>query len=316
MNTQKTETRTSVLIVGAGAVGRLLGCLLHQAGYQVTFVLRPGRELQPILARDLDRRSAIHRLEQPATVVAGQATHTPDLVIVAVRSDQVDDAFLLARTYLGPASRLAVVPPLIEGLAARLRAAGIHQPACTMLVAFGAWPVGTELHWFRFPGAACLVAGDGDPHSHSVARQTALDLRRAGLRARAFRTMPAMMRCFLASELARYLGWELAGWDVDRLAHDPELGPLTARAMADAIAVTAPSSGLIGWLWKAIPAGAHRWLLQLRARFMSSNMRAIWRYHGPKVSAQTRFLVDALLAEADRRQVDASALRLLRDRAA
>ncbi len=302
-----------VLIIGAGAVGRLLGCLMTHAGFNVTFVVRQGRKLDSIVARDLDR-GMVCRLDSPSTIVAGDAVETPDLVILAVRSDQVDEALLLAKTYLGRDTLLAVVPPIMDSLATRAKASDIACPACALLIAFGAWPVDSELHWFRFPRAKCLVLGDGSPSGREDARQIASVLRLSGLGANSMRAMLSFMPCFLAVEIARCMGWESAGWDIHRLADDDDLVRLTARAMKDAVAIAGQNGGVIGKLGKAIPAGAHRLLLKIQARRMSENMKKIWSYHGPKVASQTRHLADALIDQANRAGIDADAFKALRRR--
>ena len=54
--------------------------------------------------------------------------------------------------------------------------------------------------------------------------------------------------------------------------------------------------------------------LEQRAASMNDDMRAIWRFHGPKVAAQTRQLVDGLIGQARRKNVPVDGLTALRER--
>ncbi len=54
--------------------------------------------------------------------------------------------------------------------------------------------------------------------------------------------------------------------------------------------------------------------LSQRAALTSVNMRTIWRFHGPKIARQTRYLADALLSAATRQGLPADRLRVLRER--
>ena len=297
-----SSEKKRILIVGAGAVGQLIGCLMGQHGHVVSFLLKPGRSLGDIVARDLDQ-GVVHTLERPTTVVAGDVIDPPDLLMVTVRGDQVDAALKLTRQYLGPHTSVAVVPPLLHDLLPRVRKAGIERPTFAMLVGFGVWPVGAELHWFRFPGGACLLSGEGDPAAFAAAEVFVVMLRETGLPAHALLAIPPVVRAMVVGEYALLMGWELVGWDIDRLPDDRELCALTAAAMADAVSVVmAPDADAADRVSASMPP------LELRTRSMSDNMRAIWRFHGPKIALQTRQLVDGLIEEARRKKASADSL--------
>jgi len=298
--------RRRYLIVGAGAVGQLLGSRLARRGHDVAFLLRPGRSLAAITSRDLDH-GTLHTLDEPATLSPGDALDPPHWVLIAVRAEQLDGALEVSRPYLGSDTGVAVVPPLLHDLVPRVRKAGVEQATVAMLVTFGAWPVGSELHWFRVPLAHSQLSAEGDPRVLPRAEGLAEDLRDAGIPAAARLSISESMRGLVAGEYALVMGWELAGWDIDQLIADAELCALTEAAMEEASRI------LLGDSPRA-PASTAPMPLGQRAAFMGEHFRAIWRVHGPKITEQTRYLADALLREASSQGIAADRLRELRTR--
>jgi ketopantoate reductase len=138
-----SSDRKRIIVMGAGAVGQLLGCKLAQRGHAVSFLVRPGRSLESLAIRDLDH-DIVETLEEPTTIASGDPTEAPDWLLLAVRGDQLDEALPLAQRYLGTHTVLVVVPPLLHKLVPRVRDAGIDHPTIPMLVGFGVWPVGTS----------------------------------------------------------------------------------------------------------------------------------------------------------------------------
>jgi 2-dehydropantoate 2-reductase len=101
------------LFVGAGATGGYFGGRLAQAGKDVTFLVRPGRQTT------LDRRglhikgpegdSEVH----PRTVTTETLDGPYDLVVLAVKSYALEQAMLDLAPALGPRT---VIVPLLNGI--------------------------------------------------------------------------------------------------------------------------------------------------------------------------------------------------------
>jgi 2-dehydropantoate 2-reductase len=101
-----------VAVIGAGALGRVFGVLLADAGQRVTFVVRPSRadETTPFV---IERRNGDRRRRQIRSPV--RAIDIPQdaaLALLAVRVDQLDDSIegLIRR---GPAVPLVSLTPLL-----------------------------------------------------------------------------------------------------------------------------------------------------------------------------------------------------------
>lgn len=102
-----------ILIVGAGAVGGLLGAKLLSAGRDVTFLVRPARA--EALRRDgltLVDAEGSHRFE-PGVVIAAELDTTYDVVVLAVKATVLEAAIADLRRAVGPAT---LVVPLLNGL--------------------------------------------------------------------------------------------------------------------------------------------------------------------------------------------------------
>jgi 2-dehydropantoate 2-reductase len=102
------------LFVGAGATGGYFGGRLAQAGKDVTFLVRPGRQTT------LDRRGLRivapdggDTVVRPRTVTTGTLDGTYDLVVLAVKSYALEQAMLDLAPALGPRT---VIVPLLNGL--------------------------------------------------------------------------------------------------------------------------------------------------------------------------------------------------------
>lgn len=101
-----------ILILGAGGIGGYFGAHLLRHGADVTFLVRPARQAR--LAADGLRVRTPHETftVHPATVTAETATPTHDLVVLAPKAYDLDDALAA----LAPAVGDACVLPLLNGL--------------------------------------------------------------------------------------------------------------------------------------------------------------------------------------------------------
>src|SRR5262245_40791134 len=109
-----------VLIVGAGAVGVVLGRAIESIkGNEVTFFVRRGKKPPRIKIVD-DKTGELTARERPATVEEGQVLPPVDIVILAVRADQFEAAAEVAARVPGQ-PRLATATAGLDDLP-RLRA--------------------------------------------------------------------------------------------------------------------------------------------------------------------------------------------------
>ena len=103
----------NILMVGSGTAGGLLGARLLENKADVTFVVRRQRKLQ-LVTRGLHLRSQFGQFRKPVhAIAADEIADTYDLIVVAVRSHEIEKAIELAAPAIGPNT---VVMPVVEGV--------------------------------------------------------------------------------------------------------------------------------------------------------------------------------------------------------
>ncbi len=103
-----------ILIVGAGGTGGSYGTLLHEAGRDVTFLVRSKRA-EAIRTNGLTLRTpAGERTNTVQTLVAGEAAEPFDLVLLTVKATGLDSAIEDLRLYVGPQTTII---PVLNGMA-------------------------------------------------------------------------------------------------------------------------------------------------------------------------------------------------------
>ncbi len=103
-----------ILIVGAGGTGGSYGTLLHEAGRDVTFLVRAKRA-EAIRANGLTFRTpAGERTNTVQTLVSGESTGPFDLVLFTVKATGLESAIEDIRLYIGAQTTII---PILNGMA-------------------------------------------------------------------------------------------------------------------------------------------------------------------------------------------------------
>jgi ketopantoate reductase len=290
-----------LMVVGGGAVGVTLGVHLEHGKHEVAYLVRPGRRAGMARVRLVQAASGATRVrERPTVFELGEELPPFEHALLCVRGDQLDEAAQAARAHLPREVALvscAAAPP--EAIA-RLR--GEHPgPVAELMPFFSAWSEEPGVwRWFQPPLVKTMVSGEGEERADPIAKALAEALEAVGITAR---TVPSLQRRSAlpsAAGAALLAGWELAGWDLAELARDKPLRVLTARAMAEAAKASGGAVEGAGRLLALAPAPALSLLLAAAPRLVPANARAMWRHHGPKIRAQTRLILDGLLATGSR----------------
>ena len=103
-----------ILIVGAGGTGGSYGTLLHEAGRDVTFLVR-ARRAEAIRTNGLAFRTpAGERTNTVQTLVSGEPAAPFDLVLFTVKATGLDSAIEDLRPYIGAQTTII---PILNGMA-------------------------------------------------------------------------------------------------------------------------------------------------------------------------------------------------------
>lgn len=300
-----------IIVVGAGAVGIVVGTLLERAGHTVSYLddprRHPGRARSRGFEAERDGRPPL-RSGSPRWLPDGSPPPQSDCVLVCVRSEQLAAALAHVAQHLGAERAVAIATYTFEGARNEARKAGLSGPALAFHVSFGAALAANDasgsdrtqrVWWYPFTPPS-LISAEGEPRHLELARRLARALATAGVPARAVPRVPSAMQLLAHSVLALLPGWELCDWDIARLARDAELRGATADAMHELARTLGPKSGLGRVLARGLPRAFYPLALRVLPVLMGARDREVWRIHGPKIHEQTRFVLEGLLQRARR----------------
>ena len=104
----------SILVVGSGVAGSIIGSRLTGVGHEVTFVTSCRRQRQ-LMTRGLFVRSPLGTFRRPMKALApNEPAGLTDFVFVCTRACDYENALALAASAIGPNT---IVVPVIEGIA-------------------------------------------------------------------------------------------------------------------------------------------------------------------------------------------------------
>jgi ketopantoate reductase len=301
------------LIMGAGAVGSLLGAQLHVAGHEVRFWVRPALRA-PRKQLVVQRVGGAPLQIETAFIGPGDVAPDSDWVLVCVRSEQLDAALAQVVRELGAARNVAISAVSFDNLLTRARRHGLTGCVLAHGISFGVWRDASEparFHWFPFATPSMLSA-EGEPDSLRPARELAAVLQQAGSPTRVMLSARAFTTWMVAVSAPLIAGWDVCGFVLERLAREPVQRRLTARAIAESTRALRLSGlwSLLTW----VPAWAYALLLRALPWMIGRDGREVWLHHGPKIRDQTRHTLQIAMANAAERGTPAPALRTLAER--
>ena len=225
-----TTPARRTLVVGAGAVGSLLGALLGSVGHDVTLVriFEPDSERPIVLVRPDGSRITVpvHRFTRTADAPA------PDLILVAVKMPALRDALV-------PTLRWPEVPTLTveNGVGADDIAAEV-RPAAPMLAGSLTAPVRLasedEVQWLGRGGIVLAAAGES---ARPLVKGLLDDFGRAGLSVSAQPAAAPMKWSKLLANLMANATGAILDMDADAIYRDPRLFQVEKRQLLETLAV-------------------------------------------------------------------------------
>jgi ketopantoate reductase len=293
------------IVVGAGAVGAVIGTLLEHSGHRVRYWARP-RQPKSDAAFEIERHGGECIQSQPVSWIDAQTSPRPpsDWVLVCVRTEQLLAALSQVVESLGADRPVAIATVTIDGSIAVARAAGLRGPVLALHIAFGSGAArgdSRRFTWFPF-SASTKVSAEGQAELRGSANTLATILADAGLPTRAAFDMGGMMKLMVVSNIALLPSWELCHWNIAALASDRALRIATAHAMHESVRVFAPERGIARAIARRTPLAVYAFVLRVLPWLMGGRARELWLIHGPKVSEQTRYVLRDLLGRATRQQ--------------
>lgn len=299
-------------VVGAGAVGLTLAAYLNAAGHRVTLIVRHSSPAPESLTFDdqIGSRQLVLKAVERCTL--DQFAAAPDHLFVCTRGEQLDEALGSLSSLIGPEVPISIGAATLDSMRVLKQRHALPNPLLRFAVGFAAWPVSRDCYRvfsLRPKGGSALCAEASAP---VLARQLASSLQEAGLPTQVppRGVFVPLFHSMLAVETARMLAFRAAGWELSTLSASPNLVELCAQAMREAASIARVEGGIYAKLTSILPSWAFRCMVKYRASRASQGFREVWRYHGPKTTAQVDFLAQQLLDRAGKRST--KALRQLR----
>lgn len=300
------------IIVGAGAVGAVLGTLLANDGHQVRFWVRPAQR-ERLKALSIERvGGTAQRIDSPQLLCPGDHVAASEWVLVCVRGEQLTQALREVVEHMGLARRVAIAAVSLQAVGQRAHEVGLTGRAFALHAAFGSHAEpGAPYHfkWFPFTPPT-TVTPDGERSWMPQAKELARALRRAGLPATTSLSMNAYMRFMTAVLTPLALSWDICGWQLRALARDAPLRLETACAIRESVGLVVPPRSAL----RLLPVWFYEAFVRVLALFMGREAREVWLYHGPKIRDQTDAFVRELLQLAQREAPRPAALSRLFER--
>ncbi len=103
-----------MLVIGAGSIGGYFGGRLHEAGRDVTFLVREKRaELLREKGLNIKSNAGDLHIERPTTLLASELSEPYDLIILSCKAYDLEDAVVSLSPAVGPKT---VILPLLNGM--------------------------------------------------------------------------------------------------------------------------------------------------------------------------------------------------------
>jgi 2-dehydropantoate 2-reductase len=103
-----------ILVIGAGSIGGYFGGRLHEAGRDVTFLVREKRaKLLREKGLNIKSNAGDLHIERPTTLLASEVSDPYDLIILSCKAYDLEDAVVTLSPAVGPKT---VILPLLNGM--------------------------------------------------------------------------------------------------------------------------------------------------------------------------------------------------------
>lgn len=312
-----------IAIVGAGALGCVYAAHLAHAVEIVLVVRSLERAPTRVIAERVSPKGALQTLEAPALALA--VPDDADVVLIAVRVDQLEPEMLAAIGRSGPPDRIVVaLTPMLPEVHARVEAALGRALVDAMpgVAAYapdhgGAAQPGRELHlryWTPKTSPTTFEDRPDDPARAAKIRALAEALGRAGVPAHVGRGVRTTNQATTIAMFPLLLAIVAAGGSIARLLDDGALLKLAlaaakeTRAVAKTVGDLAPFASIL--LSFAGPFTIRAGMKIVRARAPEA-LTFLEKHFGGKLLGQNRVMFEAIARQADARRIDVASLRAL-----
>lgn len=293
----------NVLILGAGAVGQVIGTHLRLSGCDVTFWVRESQrealESKGLTIYNVKTETELH-ISAPQVVTQVPAEAKYDALFICVRSDQLDAALNQIKEGIHSLDDLVVIPiqpGRDDGLKTfRALPEAIVVPLTPSFSSF----VGENRVEYWAPKWLPTMVGPPFNETLHVRDEIVRLLSQGGIPAKGVNDLEAEVR-FPSAALQVMLGaFHLSGYSLKKLGQNRKLLNLTAQGVREATEIVKRDLGFIPVKYKALEHLSTETLQALLWSMehspLSDFLDKMWGVHAPKIHEQTFKHLDELMA--------------------
>lgn len=291
-----------ILILGAGAIGQVIGTHLRLSGCDVTFWVResqkPELEKKGLTIFNIKTETELH-ISAPQLLTQIPAEAKYDAIFICVRSDQLDAALAQIKSSFAHLEDMLIIPmqPGRDDALKTFRALS-DAIIVPMTPTFSSFATDTRIEYWAPKQMPNLV---GPPFNETLHVRDELVrlLQQGGLPTKGVTDIEAETRIPSAALIVLMTGLYLADDSLSKLFKNKALLNLCAQAIQEAVAIVKKDLGFIPLKYKALETisadalQAFYWSLQ-RAH-LGGFLEKMWKSHAPKVRQQTYLNLEDLL---------------------
>jgi ketopantoate reductase len=292
-----------VLILGAGAIGQVIGTHLRLSGCDVSFWVRPYQkeafEAKGFTLYNLSSETELHiAAPQLLTEIPEDAQY--DALFLCVRSDQLDAALAQVKASFQQAENMILVT-LQPG---REDALKVFRALPDLVIvpgtpAFSAYIQDQRVEYWA-PKSMPSMIGAPFNETLQVRDQIVKLLQRGGIPTKGVNDLEAEVRFPSAALVALLAAFHLADCSFKNLSHNKKLLNLAAQAIQEGVAITKKDLGFIPLKYMPLEhisgAALAKFFWALEHSPMFGFMQNMWGVHARKIETQTYQNLDDLLA--------------------
>lgn len=292
-----------VLILGAGAVGQVIGTHLRLSGCDVTFWVRESQkealENNGLTIYNVKTETELH-ISAPQVVTQIPADARYDALFVCVRSDQLDAALAQIKQEVKALEELVILPiqpGRDDGLKTfRALSEAIVVP---LTPSFSAFFTEKRVEYWAPKWLPTLVGPPFNETLH-VRDEIVRLLKQGGIPTQGVNDLEAEVRFPSAALQVMITAVYLSDNSLKKLSRNRRLLQLTAQAVQEATAIVKKDLGFIPIKYKAFEhvSAEHlqAFLWSIEHSSLSDFLQNMWEVHAPKIHDQTYRSLDDLLS--------------------
>ena len=291
-----------VLILGAGAVGQVLGTHLRLSGCDVSFWVRPSQkealESKGLTLHNVKTDTELH-ISAPQVLTAPEAGEKYDAIFICVRSEQLDEALSQIQSAFDSLEDMVIIPiqpGRDDGL--KVFRALSEAVVVPMSPAFSAYLEADRIEYLALKQTPTLV---GPPYNETlhVRDEVVRLLQQGGIPTKGVNDLEADTRFVSVAIQCLVAALNLSDFSLKKLTHHKRLLNMTAQAIVEGVEITRQDLGFIPLKYKPLQMltgeGLQAFLWSINRSKHAAFFEAMWKVHAEKIQTQSYHNLEELI---------------------